>query len=190
VHEARAVYDLAVNKQHPWITGELAFWRWRATDPVAPPDWIAIPFALHLRGYWRAAAAEWERLGCPYEQARALADGDQAAQIAALAIFDRLGAQPAAADLRQRMRAAGLQNIPRGPRPTTRDNPFGLTTRQMDILALLVEGLTNAKIAARLHLSPKTVDHHVAAVLAKLHMHSRETAAAMARQHLLHNPPK
>ena len=79
--EARAVYDLAVSKQHPWLTGELAFWRWRAGDPVAPPDWIATPFALHLAGDWRAAAVEWERLGCPYEQARALADGDRAAQI-------------------------------------------------------------------------------------------------------------
>jgi DNA-binding CsgD family transcriptional regulator len=190
IREARAVYDLAVSKRHPWVTGELAFWRQRAGDTVVPPGWIAPPFAFHLAGDWRAAAAEWERLGCPYEQARALADGDRAAQIAALAIFDRLGAQPAAADLRRRMRAAGLQSIPRGPRPTTRDNPFGLTSRQMDILALLAEGLTNAKIAARLYLSPKTVDHHTSAVLAKLGVHSREAAAAWARKHLLHNPPK
>jgi hypothetical protein len=46
VQEARAVYDLAVSKQHPWMTGELAFWRTRAGDTVAPPDWIATPFAL------------------------------------------------------------------------------------------------------------------------------------------------
>lgn len=178
VHEARAVYDLAVRKQHPWITGELAFWRWRAGDTVAPPDWIATPFAFHLAGDWRAAAVAWERLGCPYEHARALADGDAAAQTAALTIFARLGAQPAAADVRQRMQVAGLHNIPRGPRPATRDNPFNLTARQMDILALLVEDLTNAEIAARLYISPKTVDHHVSAVLAKLNMHTRQAAAA------------
>jgi len=190
VQEARAVYDLAVSKQHPWMTGELAFWRTRAGDTVATPDWIATPFALHLAGDWRAAAAEWQWLDCPYEQARALADGDQAAQIAALAIFDRLGAQSAAADLRQRMRVAGLHHIPRGPRPATRDNPFGLTARQMDILTLLAEDLSNAKIAARLYLSPKTVDHHVSAVLAKLDVHSREAAAALARQHFLRHRPK
>jgi DNA-binding CsgD family transcriptional regulator/tetratricopeptide (TPR) repeat protein len=190
VREARAVYDLAVSKRHPWVAGELAFWRKRAGDAVAPPGWIAPPFAFHLAGDWRTAAAAWERLGCPYEQARALADGDRAAQTAALAIFDRLGAQPAAADLRRRMRAAGLRSIPRGPRPTTRDNPFGLTSRQMDILALLAEGLTNAKIATRLYLSPKTVDHHTSAVLAKLGVHSREAASAWAREHLIHNPPK
>ena len=187
LQEAGALYDLVVSKQHPWIAGELAFWRWRAGDTVTPPDWIAAPFAFHLAGDWRAAAAAWEQLGCPYEQAGALADGDRAAQTAALAIFDGLGALPAAADLRQRMRAAGLQNIPRGPRPATRDNPFGLTSRQMDILALLAEDLTNAQIAARLYLSPKTVDHHVSAVLAKLDVHCREAAAAVARQHLLHN---
>jgi DNA-binding CsgD family transcriptional regulator len=83
------------------------------------------------------------------------------------------------------MRAAGLRSIPRGPRPATRDNPFGLTARQMDILALLAEDLTNAKIAAQLSLSPKTVDHHISAVLAKLDVHSRQAAAAWARQHLL-----
>jgi DNA-binding CsgD family transcriptional regulator len=179
-----------VSKQHPWIAGELAFWRWRAGDRFALPDWIAAPFALHLAGDWRAAALAWEQRGCPYEQAGALANGDHTAQNAALAIFDRLGAQPAAADLRQRMRAAGLRNIPRGPRPTTRDNPFGLTARQMDILALLAEDLSNAQIAARLYVSSKTVDHHVSAVLAKLGVHCRAAAAAVARQHLLGPAPK
>lgn len=136
------------------------------------------------------AATAWEELGCPYEQARALVDGDQEAQIAALAIFDQLGATPAAADLRQRLRATGLQHIPRGPRPATRDNPFGLTARQMDVLSLLAEGLTNAQISERLYLSPKTVDHHVSAVLTKLEVHSREAAAAVAQFHLLHDRPK
>ncbi|MCI0578535.1 MAG: LuxR C-terminal-related transcriptional regulator, partial [Chloroflexi bacterium] len=183
--EAHAVYDLAVSKRHAKLTGELAFWRWRAGDEVALPEWAASPFALHIAGNWRAAAEEWERLGCPYEQARALADGDPAAQAAALELFERLGARPAAGDLRQKMRAAGVRNIPRRPRPATRENPFGLTARQMDILALLAEELTNAEIAARLHLSPKTVDHHVSAVLAKLDVHSRAAAAELAQQNAL-----
>ena len=92
---------------------------------------------------------------------------------------------PAAEALRQQLRAAGVVRIPRGPRPSTRENPFGLTTRQLEILWLLVDQLTNAQIAARLHLSPKTVDHHVSAVLAKLGVRSRAAAAAMARAHPL-----
>ena len=100
--EARAAHELAVNKRHPWLAGELAFWRWRAGDAPESPDWLAEPFALQIAGDWRAAAAEWGRLGCLYERARALADGDEAARAHALAIFDDLGARPAAADLRRR----------------------------------------------------------------------------------------
>jgi DNA-binding CsgD family transcriptional regulator len=183
--EACAVYDLALHCRHAWYVGELAFWRWRAGDHVSPPEWTARPFALQIGGDWRGAAAEWARLGCPYEQARALADGDYAAQRAALDIFERLDAQPAADDLRRAMRSRGVLRIPRGPRPSTRGNPFGLTTRQMDILHLLSDGLSNAEIASRLYISPKTVDHHVCAVLARLDVHSREDAAAVARQHAI-----
>jgi DNA-binding NarL/FixJ family response regulator len=48
---------------------------------------------------------------------------------------------------------------------------------------MLTEGRSNAEIAARLHISPKTAGHHVSAVLARLDVHSREAAAALARQH-------
>jgi DNA-binding CsgD family transcriptional regulator len=177
--EARAVYDLAVAKQHPWIAGELAYWRWLGGDRFSAPDWIARPFGLQIAGQWRAAAEEWKRLACPYEQARALAEGDVDGLTAALVIFERLGAQPAIEDVRQKLRAAGVRNLPRS---TTRENPYGLTARQMDILALLADGLSNAQIAARLSVSPKTVDHHVSAVLAKLDVHSREEAAQVARR--------
>jgi DNA-binding NarL/FixJ family response regulator len=138
---------------------------------------------LHIAGDWRGAANAWESLGCSYEQARALADGDTAALLAALAIFEQLEARPMAELVRQRLRTAGVQTIPRGPRPTTKENPFQLTNRQLEILTLLTEELTNAEIAARLHISPKTVDHHVSAVLGKLQVSSREEAAELASQH-------
>ena len=65
------------------------------------------------------------------------------------------------------MRELGL-SVPRGPRESTRANPAGLTARQLEVLALLAAGLTNAEIADRLVVSPRTAEHHVAAVLAKL----------------------
>lgn len=71
----------------------------------------------------------------------------------------------------------------RSPRSTTRQNPFGLTNRQVDVLGLLMANLSNNEIAGRLVISPKTVDHHVSAILAALDVHSREEAAAKARQH-------
>lgn len=72
--------------------------------------------------------------------------------------------------------------VPRGPRRATRTNPAGLTDRQLAVLALLGDGLTNAEVAERLVVSVRTVEHHVAAVLAKLGVHSRRDAAAAAHE--------
>jgi DNA-binding CsgD family transcriptional regulator len=138
-----------------------------------------------MHGEWQAAAIAWERIGAPFEQALALAAGDEAAQLAALALFERLGAEPAARLLRRDLRAAGVRRIPRGPRSTTRGNPFGLTRREYEVLALLAEGMTNAEIGARLSITPKTADHHVAAILAKLGVHTRGEAVAVAHRHNL-----
>ncbi len=181
--EARVLYDLAVSKQHPWFAGEAAFWLSQCGELPARYDWMAIPYRLQIVGEWQAAADEWERLACPYEQARALAGGDTQAQITALKIFERLGARPAAEILRRNLQNVGALNLPRKPRTSTRENPFGLTERQVEILALLIEDLSNTEISARLHISPKTADHHVSAILEKMDLHSREEAATQARAH-------
>ena len=143
---------------------------------------MAAPYALQISGDWRAAAEAWRETGCPYEEATALADGDEHAKRAALEIFERLGAGPAAEKLRQVLRATGVRGIPRGPRPSTKENAAGLTNRQMEVLALMADGLANAEIAARLFISPKTVDHHVSAILAKLEARTRAEAVSVALQ--------
>lgn len=182
LQEANQIYDLVMSKQHAWFAGELAFWRWRAGAEEELPGWMARPFTLLMAGDWLSAARAWERLHCPYEQARAMAEGSTETQIAALEIFERLGARPDADRLRQKLKASHISQIPRKPRASTFKNPFGLTPREVEILRLLIEGLSNAGISARLHISPKTVDHHVSAILSKLGVHSREQAAALAQE--------
>ena len=59
-------------------------------------------------------------------------------------------------------------------------NTAQLTSREVDVLALLTEGLRNADIADRLFLSRRTVDHHVSAILRKLDVRTRGEAVAAA----------
>ena len=182
IEEARAAFEFALQSRHPWHVGELAFWQRVAGSAVDGPDWAAPPYALQQAGCWREAAAAWRELGCPYEAARALAEGDTEGQREALATFERLGARPAAEALRQRLHDAGVRGLPRGPRGSTREHPFGLTARELQVLLLLCDGLRNAEIAARLHRSVRTVDHHLAAVFAKLGVDSRVAAIQAAQR--------
>jgi len=86
--EARAVFDPTVQLGLRWPVGELAYWRWRTGDLTEAPAGAATPFALQIAGDWAGAAAAWRQQGCPYEAARALADGDETAVREALAEFD------------------------------------------------------------------------------------------------------
>lgn len=175
---ARPGYEMARQAGEPWSTGELGWWLCRAGQHPDLPA-VAEPFQLLCAGDWRAAASSWEQRGLPYERALALASAPEPEPILeALRIVDDLGAAATARVLRRRLRDLGVRTIPRGPRPTTRDNPAGLTARQQDVLALLADGLTNQQIADRLVVSVRTVDHHVSAVLQKLGVPSREDAAA------------
>ncbi|MGO8951593.1 MAG: helix-turn-helix transcriptional regulator [Ktedonobacterales bacterium] len=186
--EAGAGFAPAFAANCPWYWGEVAIWLWRGGDLNEVPERTPAPFALQIEGHWRGAAAAWKQLGCPYEQALALLDGDEPAQRQALAIFEQLGARPAVELTRRQLRLSGAQGLPRGPRPATQANPRGLTPRQLEILCLLAEGLHNPEIADRLSTTPKTVEHHVSAVLAKLGARSRAEAVRMAYEQRLIPP--
>ncbi len=189
---ARAISPIlaeAYGSPQPWVTDEIAFWHWRSGGSVSVPV-TAKPYVLQIQGQWEAAAEAWHRIGCPYEEACALGEGDARSIAAGLAIFDRLGAKPAAAILRRRLRSLGVTTVPRGPRPSTRRHPAGLTERQHQVLELIASGLSNAEVADRLYVSPKTVEHHVSAILTKLGVASRSEAAERARALGLLSDPK
>jgi DNA-binding CsgD family transcriptional regulator len=183
--------ELAVRAQHRYLRGEVLRYLRRVGEPVTPFDGCLAPFADGITGDWAAAAAGWERIGNPYHQALELTEApDLEAALRGLGMLDRLGAVATASLVRRRLRRGGARGIPRGPRAATRANPGQLTDRQLEVLALLAEGSTNAEIAARLYLSQRTVDNHVAALLARLGVSSRHDALAVAAGLGLLAPPE
>ena len=174
---ARAGLEDALATRDGRLAGPLLVWLDRLG--AAPPRFEgALPPArvLELAGDRTAAAAEWERLRSPYEHALVLAFGDESEMRAAVNRFAALGATRAAATTRNRLRATGARGIERGPYAHAREHAFGFTKRENEIAELLCKGLSNAAIAHRLHRSERTVEHHVAKVLAKLGVTSRAQA--------------
>jgi DNA-binding CsgD family transcriptional regulator len=184
LHRAADEADLAddvAGGADEWQRGEIASWLRRTGSSRLPRGELAEPYQRLVVGDWAEAARLWSSLGCPYEAALALFDaGDEAALRQALQIFTNLDALAAAQLTRHKMRQLGIRAIPAGPRSATRADPFGLTRREREVLELISAGHSNTEIAAKLFLSPRTVDHHVSAILGKLGAPTRGAAAAYA----------
>jgi DNA-binding CsgD family transcriptional regulator len=179
--EASRGLALGARELFPWWWSELAFWAWLAGARGPLPHADDEPLWLRSAGRPADAAAAWAAIGAPYQEALALAEtGDEAHLRRALRTFNALGARPLSKRVGASLRALGAKRIDRGPRAGTRSNPAQLTDRQVEVLGLLAGGFSNAEIAVRLVISPKTVDHHVSAVLLKLGMPNRAAAAGTA----------
>jgi DNA-binding CsgD family transcriptional regulator len=179
--EVRTAYLEAREQRDMWSVGELGAWLWRAGGLTTLEDDAALPYRLVVEGRTREAAAAWLDLEIPYEAALALIESADPEDVRrAHGLLSGLGATAVAAVAANRLRELGTA-VPRGPRSTTRANPGGLTEREAEIAALLADGLSNAEIADRLVLSPKTVGHHVSAVLGKLDVPRRGAVAAAIR---------
>jgi DNA-binding CsgD family transcriptional regulator len=146
-----------------WYLGDLAVWRRRAgaRDDVHPK--LPERYRAELSGDHATAGSDDEEL---LRQS--------------LTKLQRLGARPAAAIVARKLRALGVSGVTRGPRPATQRNPAQLTEREVEVLELLSAGMRNADIAKKLFLAPKTVDHHVSAILRKLDVESRTEAIRAA----------
>jgi len=173
--------EVAVRASHGFLRGEVLRYLRRAGEPVEPFPGCLPAFAAGITGDWATAARRWEETGNPYHQALELTESPEVAVASdGLRILDRLGAIAAARLVRRQLRERGVRSLPRGPRAATRANPGRLTDRQLEVLGLLADGRTNAEIADRLYLSRRTVDNHVAALLARLGVGSRRDAVAAA----------
>jgi len=91
----------------------------------------------------------------------------------------------------QALAARGPVTIPIETHPTPRAKspptlPFGLTAREVEVLRLLAQGLTDAQIAEQLIISPRTVNTHLKAIYGKMQVSSRVAATRYALdQHLI-----
>ena len=171
--ETQRALALAQGHRDAWITGELLWWRSRVTDIDVTGEHVASVHRSAIEGDWQAAASEFAALSMPYEQALQLLYGDAAAIEQAAALIEQLSAHV----LREPLEAARRA---RARRRSTMANPVGLTNREVEVLRLLARGHTNAQLADRLYVSPKTIDHHVSAILGKLQVRSRAQAVTCA----------
>jgi DNA-binding CsgD family transcriptional regulator len=164
-----------------WAAGNVAVWLRRLGLPTDLPVEVAEPFRLSLEGHHAEAASWWHLTGDPFAEAMAWADSpDPEERVRAVTQLDKLGAIGTADRLRVALRQEGLATVPQRPRESTRANPGGLTNRQLDVARLVARGLSNNEIAARLYISPKTADHHVSAILAKLDLPNRRAVVVQA----------
>ncbi len=154
---------------------------------------------------WEAVVDAWTALGQKPEQGYALARaaecharaGDRATAVELLtsagAIAEQLGAAPLAtevAGLSRRLRLGVKSSMPH-QRQDGNGRVGSLTPREVEVLALVAEGLDNAGVAQRLVISSKTASVHVSNILAKLGASSRTQAASMAlRQGLITIEPE
>ena len=125
-----------------------------------------------------AARPWWGRLLRTLAMESAVADGwgDPVAALRAdLTVFERDGEHQLARTARDLLRRAGAPTRRgRGSTPVPPElRALGVTSREMDVLVLVADGLTNAEVGARLYLSPRTVESHVARLLAKTGTASR-----------------
>lgn len=179
MRQLHAAREVSATAWYARSGAELALWGRRHGLELEAPAGSPEPVRMELAGDWRGAIRGWRELEAPYEAALAALPGDERAARAAIATLQELGAAAAARAFARERGAAGAPT-PRGPRRTTRAHPAGLTRREQEVLERLATGATNAAIAASLHLSTRTVAHHVSAILGKLGAANRLVAIETA----------
>ena len=162
------------------LNSQFQFWLRKARSNRIILNHVYEPYKLLEAGNIKQAASFWRRIHCPFEEALALAEGNDEDKKTALQILQHLGADAFSERLKMEMRTLGIKNIPRGIRESTKANPAQLTNREIDVLQLLQKGLQNKKIASTLFISTKTAENHISNILFKLDVTSRSSAVTEA----------
>ncbi len=145
---------------------------------------------------WAGVAAQWDLLAEPYPAAyarwryaeallstRATKTQAAAPLQAAAQVAQQLGARPLHTEISRLARRARIPlDPPKDTPPAPAAAPFGLTPRELEVLAHLAEGHTNREIAKALFVTEKTAGYHVSGILSKLGASTRSEAAALAHR--------
>jgi DNA-binding CsgD family transcriptional regulator/tetratricopeptide (TPR) repeat protein len=175
----RRILNLPNLQNYPSGRDRVAFWSHRLG--IAPPkSEIGGAAGLEIEGHVDEAAKSWDQRGFFVETAltRAATEGADLDQI--FAELTSRGAEGVIHGLRRELQRRGIAHIPRGKRSSSKVNPAGLTAREIQVLAQIASGLSNAAIGESLFISTKTVSHHVSSILTKLGVSSRTQAASVA----------
>jgi len=178
--ELDEVLSLIEKKGNIYENSAFSFWLLKARNQRAQPKEFFEGYEINDEVSARKAATLWNQLGCPYEEALVLFEGNEDDKKTAIEIVHNLGADAIYEKMKFEMRTSGIKNIPRGLRQSTMSNPANLTQRELDVLHLLKEGLQNKEIADRLFVSPKTVAQHISSIFFKLDVNSRTKAVQEA----------
>ncbi|MFG1686968.1 ATP-binding protein [Nonomuraea sp. NPDC049269] len=181
-----SAHDVTLSRRYAWPLLVIAARTGRVRQ--APPgmettgrvqEAYRATFEAECGGSWPAAVAAWRSVGQPYALGQALVraaeqDTEAARELLreAAAIAGRLGSEP----LRREVEAAAASG-----RVSLTADP-GLSARELEVLELVAEGLSNKQIAERLFISARTSGVHVSNIMAKLGVGSRVEAAALARR--------
>jgi HD-GYP domain-containing protein (c-di-GMP phosphodiesterase class II)/DNA-binding CsgD family transcriptional regulator len=166
-----------------------------ATSPSLEP--LAAMAGMHHErldgsGYHRCSTAAAIPMG-----ARILAAADAfSAMVQARPHRAALAAEQAAAEIMAEARAGRIDHDAAGavlaeagqPAPTRRERPAGLSEREVEVLALMAQGCTNAQVAERLFISRRTAEHHAQHIYSKIGVSTRAGAALFAVEHDLIHP--
>lgn len=176
---------LDANERHPWDIGQRTIWqhRYAKIQGVEGHDLAQFrdlppPYALELAGDYLAAAQQWQLLGLPHSAALSLLAANRAEYMPQCAqLLTDIGGQAGLSCLLQRAKQQNWDITPlslRGPYKTkASQHPLGLTKKEQQVLALLAKGANNKAISTSLSRSPRTVEHHITAILTKLNASNR-----------------
>ena len=180
----KSLLALEHEQRHPWNIGEIQVWakRFNIPSPMKPSMALPKPFELELQGDYLGAADLWQNLDLPHSAILTLVASNNPNNInQAIALAKEIGATTVLGKIQYLIECHNWSdthqvNLRSSYKTQSQSHPVGLTKREIEVLKLIIKGLTNKEISAILCRSQRTVEHHISSILSKLDVTSRMAA--------------